>query len=200
METPWQSLLDWWFGPPGSAAAVAAARHRLWFGYQVEQDQDAALRFGSNCAEALDGGLQDWIAEPQGWLALILLLDQLPRMIYRGTPQAFAGDTRARQLVAEGLARGREQQLAPIERTFIYLVLEHHEALASQVLAVERFRMLLDGAEPEDREVFAGFLDFAEQHRDVIRRFGRFPHRNSILGRDSTPAEQAYLAEPGAGF
>lgn len=200
MATPWQPLLDWWFGPSASAAQVAAEHHGLWFGYQAAQDEAAALRFGADCARALDGGLQDWLEAPQGWLALILLLDQLPRMIYRGTPRAFAGDARARQLVAEGLAQGRERALAPIEQVFIYIVLEHHESLASQELAVERFQALRDAAAPDERSVFAGFLDFAGQHREVIRRFGRFPHRNPILGRDSSVAEQAYLAEPGAGF
>lgn len=197
---PWQPLLAWWFGPPGSAAQVAAKRYPLWFGYRPEQDREAAALFGGETAAALDGGLQHWSGSAHGWLALVLLLDQLPRMIHRGTPQAFAGDLRAQQLVAEGLAQGRERQLAPIERAFIYMVLEHHEAQASQDLAVERFQSLLDDSNEADRQVFAGFLDYAKRHREVIRRFARFPHRNPILGRDSTPAEQAYLAEPGAGF
>lgn len=200
MMAPWQALLDWWFGQPAGAAQVSAARYPLWFGYQLSQDHEAAALFGADSAAALNGGLQTWAESAHGWLALILLLDQLPRMIHRGTPQAYAGDARARQLLTEGLGQGRERQLAPIEQAFVYLVLEHHESLASQDLAVDRYQALLGAASGADREVFAGFLDFAERHREVIRRFGRFPHRNAMLGRASSPAEQAYLAEPGAGF
>jgi uncharacterized protein (DUF924 family) len=197
---PWQPLLAWWFGPPATAAQVAAEHNSLWFGYQPHQDREAAGLFGAEAAAALEGGLQHWSDSPEGWLALVLLLDQLPRMIHRGTPKAFAGDARAWQLVADGLAESREMLLAPIQQVFIYMVLEHHESLASQDLAVARFQALLDACDAADRSVFAGFLDFAERHREVIRRFGRFPHRNLILGRESTAAEQAYLAEPGAGF
>jgi uncharacterized protein (DUF924 family) len=197
---PWQPLLAWWFGPSSSAAEVAAQRYSLWFGYSPEQDLAAAGLFGSETAAALDGGLQQWNDSAEGWLALVLLLDQLPRMIHRGTPLAFAGDARAQQLVADGLACGRERQLTPLQQVFIYLVLEHHESLGSQDLAVARFQGLLDASTGADRKLFAGFLDYAERHREVIRRFARFPHRNPILGRESTPAELAYLAEPGAGF
>lgn len=200
MATPWQPLLEWWFGPPGTAAQISAARHQLWFGYRAAQDREAAALFGGQVDAALRGGLQEWADSPQGWLALILLLDQLPRMIHRGTPKAFSGDERAGQLVAEGLAEGRESQLDPIEQVFVYLVLEHDECLASQELAVSRFHALRDTAPTGQCRPFTGFLDFAERHHEVIRRFGRFPHRNAILGRASSPAEQTYLAEPGSGF
>jgi len=121
-------------------------------------------------------------------------------MIHRGTPQAFAGDARAQQLVNDGLDRGLDESLAPIERVFIYLVLGHAENLQSQDLAVARFAELRDLAEEESRPAFEGFLDFAERHRDVIARFGRFPHRNAILGRASSEAERTFLAQPGSGF
>lgn len=199
-QAPWLPLLDWWFGPAGTAAEVSAARHQLWFGYRAWQDREAAERFAPLVDEALRGGLQSWADSPHGWLALILLLDQLPRMIYRGTAQAFAGDGRAQQVAFEGLAAGREQALEPIRQVFIYLVLEHHECLQSQDMAVSRFRALREDAVAGQRRPFTGFLDFAQQHRSVILQFGRFPHRNAILGRVSSEAEQAYLAEPGAGF
>jgi len=200
MQAPWQQLLDWWFGQGGTARDIVEEKHGLWFGYKPEQDDEARQRFGDLCQQALAGGLQQWADAAQGWLALTLLLDQLPRMIHRGTPLAFAGDARAQQLVRDGLERGRDESLAPIERVFIYLVLEHAENLQSQDLAVARFAELRDLAEEEGRPAFEGFLDFAERHRDVIDRFGRFPHRNAILGRASSEAERTFLAQPGSGF
>jgi len=200
MPAPWQALLDWWFGQGRTTQQIANEQQRLWFGYKPEQDREARERFGDLCDQALDGGLQEWTRSVQGWLALILLLDQLPRMIHRGTPRAFAGDERARQQVRDGMAQGRDRLLAPIERVFIYLVLEYAEHLADQELAVARFTALCDMATPEERPAFAGFLDFARRHRDVIARFGRFPHRNAMLGRVSSEAEQGYLDRPGSGF
>ncbi len=200
MSAPWQDLLDWWFGQNRTAQQIVKEKHRLWFGYKAEQDREARERFGELCEQALDGGLQEWTRSEQGWLALILLLDQLPRMIHRGTPRAFAGDQRARQLLGEGMAQGRDRLLEPLERAFIYLVLEHAENLADQDLAVAQFMALRDMAAAEERAAFDGFLDFAERHRDVIARFGRFPHRNAILGRVSSEAELGYLDQPGSGF
>lgn len=196
----WQPLLDWWFGSASSAAEVAAQRSGLWFGYSDSQDDEARRRFGDQVEQALAGGLQDWADDAQGWLALILLLDQLPRMIGRNTPRAFAGDARAQQLVRQGLVRGMERQLDSIRQVFVYLVLEHTEDLPTQNQAVERFRVLRDAQTEGEREPFDGFLDFAVRHQQVIARFGRFPHRNAILGRPSSAAEQVYLDEPGSGF
>ncbi|WP_394561332.1 DUF924 family protein [Aquipseudomonas alcaligenes] len=197
----WQPLLDWWFGATeASAGEVAARRQGLWFGYRAEQDEEARRLFGEPCAAALAGGLQDWAEQSQGWLALILLLDQLPRMIHRGTPQAFAGDARGRELVRQGLARGFAAELAPIQRVFAYLVLEHAEDLALQDEAVSLFAALRDQAPASEQQLFANYLDFAERHRQVIQRFARFPHRNPLLGRASTAAEQAFLKEPGSRF
>ena len=200
MPVPWQELLDWWFGHGTTGRAVATQKQKLWFGYKPAQDDEARQRFGELSDQAADGRLQAWADSAQGWLALVLLLDQLPRMIHRGTPRAFAGDARAQQLVGDGLAQGWDACLAPIERVFIYLVLEHAEDLDSQELAVRKFAELRDSAETEDRQPFQGFLDFAERHRDVIARFARFPHRNLILGRASSEAERVFLSQPGSGF
>jgi len=200
MPAPWQDLLDWWFGQGCTAQQIVSDKQPLWFGYKPEQDREARERFGDLCDQACAGGLLEWSRVERGWLALVLLLDQLPRMIHRGTPRAFAGDERARQLVSDGMLQGRDRLLAPIERTFIYLVLEHAENLSDQELAVARFTALCDMATPEERPAFAGFLDYARRHRDVIARFGRFPHRNAMLGRVSSEAEQGYLDRPGSGF
>lgn len=200
MQAPWQALLDWWFGDGATAGEVAAQKHRLWFGYRPEQDAEAAERFGSQVDEALGGGLGDWAATPQGWLALILLLDQLPRMIHRGTSQAFYGDTRAQALVRQGLEQGLDSQLPAICRVFPYLVLEHAEDLAQQDEAVARFASLRDQVAADQRAPFDGYLDYAERHRQVIRRFGRFPHRNDTLDRPSTTEELVFLEQPGSRF
>ncbi|MDG9925951.1 MULTISPECIES: DUF924 domain-containing protein [unclassified Pseudomonas] len=197
----WQPLLDWWFGDTEAAASVVAAnRQGLWFGYRAEQDDEARRLFGEPCAAALAGALQDWAELPQGWLALILLLDQLPRMIHRSTPQAFSGDVRAQALVRQGLELGLDTRLPAICRVFPYLVLEHAEDLALQDEAAARFAALREQVPADQRAPFDGYLDYAERHRQVIRRFGRFPHRNDSLGRTSTAEELAFLEQPGSRF
>jgi len=197
----WQPLLDWWFGAdPGTATEIAAARHGLWFGKRDSQDREAEARFGAQVEQALAGGLREWGDDPQGWLALLILLDQLPRMIFRDTPRAFAGDSLARPLLRDGLDRGWDRRLAPIQRVFAYLIFEHAEDLSLQNRAVGLFTDLLNEAADDERAVFASYLDFAERHQRIIARFGRFPHRNAILGRPSTDEEQAFLREPGSRF
>lgn len=183
-----------------SAAEVAASRRTLWFGKQDHQDDQARVLFGGLVEQALAGQLQDWQAEPDGWLATLLLLDQLPRMIYRDSPRAFAGDSLARPLALHGLALGWDQQLPAIQRVFAYLVLEHAEDLTLQHQAVQLFHTLQEQAAPSERGLFAGYLDYAERHQQVIARFARFPHRNQILGRSSSAEESAFLLEPGSRF
>lgn len=200
MHKPWQPLLDWWFGTGTTAAEVAAARSALWFGKRDGQDAEARERFGELVEQALAGELRDWAESPHGWLALILLLDQLPRMIFRDSPQAFAGAARALQLVLEGLDGEKEEALAPIQRVFVYLVLEHAEDLLLQDEAVRRFTQLLSIAPLGERGLFADYLDYAERHQRVIARFARFPHRNAVLARPSSPEELAFLQEPGSRF
>ncbi|MDA7084808.1 DUF924 domain-containing protein [Pseudomonas sp. SA3-5] len=200
MSKPWQPLLDWWFGTGTTAAEVAATRSKLWFGKQDGQDAEARERFGELVERALEGKLDGWADSPQGWLALVLLLDQLPRMIFRDSPRAFAGDGRARQLVLEGVGGEKEEGLTPIQRVFVYLALEHAEDLLLQDEAVRRFTQLVSIASPAERALFADYLDFAERHQWVIDRFSRFPHRNAVLGRPSTPEELAFMQEPGSRF
>lgn len=197
---PWQPLLDWWFGSALDAVEVAEQRSSLWFGKSACQDLDSENRFGGLVRQALDGGLQDWAGEPQGWLALILLLDQLPRMIFRDSPRAYAGDARAQQLVRQGLEAGLDRQLQRIERVFVYIVLEHAEDLASQDEAVRRYEELQAESSAAEKVLFAGYLAYARKHQAVIARFGRFPHRNAILGRPCSAEETHFLTEPGSRF
>ena len=201
----WQprALLEWWFGPPGSLKAQIDARHGLWFGKRDAQDDDARQRFGHDVARALAGELDAHVSSAEQWLALLLLLDQLPRMLYRDNGKAFSGDALAQRWVAHGLAQGWQEALNPLQRVFVYLVLEHHEHLPSQTQAVQVFTDLLrevERCEPAAAPDFANFLHYAERHRDVIARFSRYPHRNALLGRPSTPEELAFLRQPGSSF
>jgi len=196
MAEPWQPLLDWWFGSAETPDEISADKNKLWFGKR--HDRQARERFGDLVEQALAGGLTDWAQRPEGWLALVLLLDQLPRMIFRDTPKAFSGDLRAQALVAQGMAAGFDRQLKPIQRVFIYLVLEHCENLAVQNEAVSRFIELV--REQPQVAVFEDNLDYAERHQKIIARFGRFPHRNGVLGRESTAEEVEFLNRPGSRF
>ncbi|MFL7965236.1 Uncharacterized conserved protein, DUF924 family [Pseudomonas sp. NFIX10] len=198
MAEPWQPLLDWWFGAAQTPDEIAADKGKLWFG--KGHDRQAQERFGDRVEQALAGGLTDWAQRPEGWLALVLLLDQLPRMIFRDTPKAFSGDLRAQALVAQGMAAGFDRQLKPIQRVFIYLVLEHCENLAVQNEAVSRFIDLVREQPEAERAVFEDNLDYAERHQKIIARFGRFPHRNAVLGRESTAEEIEFLNRPGSRF
>ena len=202
MSEPWQPLLEWWFGSDTelSTSEVAKAKGKLWFGKKHSQDGEAQQRFAAQVEQALTGKLAEWAQTPPGWLALVLLLDQLPRMIFRDTPKAFAGDFRAQALVEHGLTLGFDQRLSSIQRSFIYLVLEHSENLAHQDQAVTLLDALLSEQAETDRPVIASNLDFAKKHQRVIARFQRFPHRNEILGRASTSEELAFLQEPGSRF
>jgi uncharacterized protein (DUF924 family) len=172
----------------------------LWFGKRDSQDLEARERFGDQVEQALTGGLTEWMQRPEGWLALVLLLDQLPRMIFRDTPKAFSGDLRAQKLVAQGIAADFDRQLSPIQRVFIYLVFEHSENLAVQNEGVSRYIELVAQQPETDRALFADYLDFAERHQKVIAQFGRFPHRNAVLGRESTAEELVFLCKPGSRF
>jgi uncharacterized protein (DUF924 family) len=200
MNAPWQPLLDWWFGNFETPGEVAAQQGKLWFGKRDSQDLEARTRFGDQVEQALAGGLTEWMQCPEGWLALVLLLDQLPRMIFRDTPKAFSGDPQAQTLVAQGIAADFDRQLRPIQRVFIYLVFEHSENLAVQNEGVWRYIELVAQQPDGDRALFADYLDYAEKHQKIIAQFGRFPHRNAVLGRESTAQELAFLSKPGSRF
>nr|WP_279008635.1 DUF924 family protein [Aeromonas jandaei] len=198
---PWQPLLDFWFGDPADDTLRAKRQAPLWWGKSSETDALLARRFGSQAEAAANGGLADWAELPHGRLALILLLDQLPRNIHRGTPTAFARDPLAREQCLKGLSLGMDRQLSPLERLFFYLPLEHAESREQQARSVALFEELAaEQAHSPANETFANFADFARRHQVIIERFGRFPHRNDILGRTSTPEEAAFLLQPGSGF
>jgi uncharacterized protein (DUF924 family) len=188
-----EEILSFWFGPLTSDGLPIADRSQLWFGFDPETDKLIHERFGARLEQACQGKLASWEQYARGRLALILLLDQFSRNIYRATPRAFAQDEKALSLCLAGIDTAHDQELSAIERVFFYMPLQHCESLTMQDRCVEQCRRLLDGPAPGTAAKLRDFLDYAMQHRDIIRRFGRFPHRNRILGRDSTTEEREYL-------
>lgn len=200
-----RTVLNFWFGREPMTPARLAAKMPEWFGgadAQARAARDAAIvaQFGVLAARAAAGALDAWAASPRQRLALILLLDQFPRHIHRGTPRAFATDDRAAALTLDGMQKAADATLDPAGRMFFYMPLQHSEALDVQEESVAAFRRLRDESPEAWHEALAGALDYAERHRDIVRRFGRFPHRNAILGRPSTPEEIAWLDAGGERF
>jgi uncharacterized protein (DUF924 family) len=189
------AILNFWFGDSGTESTSYEQRRRFWFGKTPEFDQAIREQFHAVYAQAAAGQLDHWQDTPEGSLALILVLDQFSRNMFRDTAQAFATDPQALAAAKRAIARGFDQQLLPIQRIFLYLPLEHSEDLADQQQSVEQFRQLI-AASPDLQDTF----DYALRHQSVIERFGRFPHRNRLLGRDTTPEEAEFLTQPGSSF
>ena len=196
--TPMQ-VVEFWLGPaPDDFESVALASKR-W--YITDDGFDAEIRdcFGAAIEQAQRGFFADWAETPEGALALVILLDQFPRNAYRGTADAFAGDPVALAVAGRAVDRGVDRELACPGRAFLYHPFEHSEHPEDQERSVVLFETLAAAAPREWREFAAGFVPYAHAHRDVIARFGRFPHRNAILGRANTAEEQAHL-DRGGGF
>jgi uncharacterized protein (DUF924 family) len=185
-------LLDFWFGPPGDPQREQ--RRQIWFRGPPDFDATLDRLFRADHERAAAGELAAWETAPHSALALVLLLDQLPRNIFRGTPRAYQTDALARAAASRVIAQGFDQALPPVWRWFIYLPFEHSEDIADQSRAVELFATVPDGADPERG------LRIVLRHHEIIERFGRFPHRNAILGRASTPEEIEFLKEPDSAF
>jgi uncharacterized protein (DUF924 family) len=193
MTTP-EDILDFWF-PPRLDADEPTHRHQFEWWFRGGADAAILARFRPVLEAACRGELDGWAATPRGRLALIIVLDQFPRTVWRGTPQAYAHDLRAQHLTLEGLARGHYEQLAAVwERTFFVLPLEHAEELDLLERCVALCEALVPEAPPHLQAIYRFSAAQARGHRDVVARFGRQPHRNTILGRISTEEELAYLA------
>ena len=184
-------ILDFWFGAPGSLGY--GDERSEWFRKDPAFDEAIRLRFEGAVETALAGGFVEW-TDDRGTLARVLLLDQFTRNIYRESPRAFAGDALALRLAREAVERGADRSLISVERWFLYMPFEHAEDLLAQKAGVELFARL------GEQTGLVGQLQWAKRHAEIIRRFGRFPHRNAILGRASTPDELAFLSTPGSGF
>jgi len=194
---PAEDVLAFWFTPDASAPGEGTGGFPTrphWFRKDPAFDGAIRARFGTSIAQAVAGGLGEWCATPRGALARVLLLDQFTRNAFRDTPDAFCGDARALATARDAIARAQDRELAPVERWFLYMPFEHSESLPDQEQSVALFRSLAQEtglAEP---------VEWAERHAEVVRRFGRFPHRNAILGRASTPGELEFLRAPGSRF
>ncbi len=200
MTTQPENVLGFWFGPDGSAAEIVGLKRTLWFGKSAANDQAVADQFASTLVAATAGQLNHWADTPRARLALLIVFDQFPHHIHRNQPQAFATDPQALALSLAALKAGDEQHLTPIERVFLTLPLEHAETNDMQDLSVSLYEKLAREAAIGERALFDGFLNYARQHRDVVARFGRFPHRNAILGRPSSDDELEFLKQPGSRF
>lgn len=187
-------ILDFWFSAAELDAPQIDSRMERWFSANPAVDQRMREEFGRLVDDALQGKLDHWAATTEGRLALILLLDQFCRNIHRGTARAFAGDKRALKLCVEGSMNNDYHALSPIQRVFFFMPLQHAESPGVQEKSVRIYNALAEGVSDTLRETFLTFAQFAELHRDVVERFGRFPHRNRYLGRSNTPEEEAYLA------
>lgn len=193
-----EDVLRFWFGDAADDAEVARTQNDLWWNATPEVDRLVEQRFGALHARAAAGALAGWSAAPRGRLALILVLDQFSRHLYRDRAEAYAQDPAARALCREGLAGGADLALRWFERVFFYMPLMHAESREDQARSVELSEALAAAAPEPCKPILKAYAEFGRGHRELIERFGRFPHRNAVLGRANTPQEAAYLASNGS--
>ncbi len=195
-----EEILAFWFKEQELTAPQIDRRMDIWFGQDPVFDQEVKASFADVVQEASEGRLNHWAHQPHGRLALILLLDQFRRNIHRNTAAAFTKDRDALKLCVEGAMQKKDRGLTPIQRVFFYMPLQHAESRKVQAKSVEIYQKLAMAVSPTNRETFQTIAQFAELHRDIIDRFGRFPHRNRLLNRQNTPEEDQYLTGDGPDF
>jgi len=193
MSATADDILVFWLGEVGERNAPSKERSKVWFDGGTDIDTAIAERFSAVHAQAAAGAFDVWASTPAGRLALTIVLDQFSRNLYRASPLAFACDARALALSMEALERGEDRALLPTERAFITMPMMHSEELSVQERGVEAFAQLAKDVPEAHRESFSSFHRFAVRHRDIIARFGRFPHRNKVLGRSSTVEEIEHM-------
>ena len=194
-STAWQAVLDFWFGPESDTLAIIASQSRIWWFPTEAVDDHCSRSFGEMLDSQIDCVRESWPVTAKGRLAAILLFDQISRHVFRDQPGAFSFDEDALQLSREGLRVELDKELSLIQRRFFYMPMEHAEDLEAQRLGVECFKSLERDATAEERPVFSLAVKHSLEHASVIRRFGRFPWRNHVLGRESTAEEIEFLAE-----
>lgn len=199
-ETDYETVLEFWFGSLDARGAANEEKSRRWFEKNADFDREIERRFGALHAALRRGENSHWLRTPRGALATLIVFDQFSRNMFRNTKQMFETDPQALAIAKELVARGKDREFRFAERSFVYMPFMHSEALADQERCVELFTAFRDELEGELRERCEYSLDFAVRHRDIIQRFGRFPHRNAILGRASTPEELKFLEQPGSSF
>jgi uncharacterized protein (DUF924 family) len=188
------AVLAFWFREQELSAPQIDRRMDIWFGEDAAFDHEIRHEFADDVEQASEGRLDHWAEEPRGRLALIILLDQFRRNIHRNTAKAFELDRAALKLCVEGAMQKKDRGLTPIQRAFFYMPLQHAESRKVQAKSVELFARLAEAVSPTYQETFLTMAQFAELHHDIVDRFGRFPHRNKVLGRANTPEEDEFLA------
>lgn len=190
-----ENIIKFWFGRVEDTIVPSENRARIWFGESPEVDEDIKARFEKDLDKAIKGDYNAWVETPRGQLALIILLDQFSRHVYRDSPTAYAQDEKALQICLEGIKRQDDRSLSLIERVFYYFPLLHSEHLGYQEQSVHAYQTLAEIAFSETRVIYDSFLKFANHHYTIIQRFGRFPQRNDAMKRESTEEEVMYLRE-----
>ena len=189
-----RQVLDFWFQERTHDSPQIDGRMARWLDADPELDQEIKQKFGDLVKQATKGGLEDWEESAEGRLALILLLDQFARRIHPRKTALYRGDQRALELCANGASSGLFRKLSPEQRIFFFMPLQHAESIKIQQTSVKIYNSLVEKVSDTMKETFETFAQFAELHHDIIAEFGRFPHRNKLLGRKNTEAEKAYLA------
>lgn len=193
-------VLEFWLGAAQPTDASALTRQSMWFTKSDALDAEIRSRFGAWVEAARAGRLDGWAETAHGRLALVVLLDQFSRNAWRGQPEGFAGDAQALVLALQALENGHWEAVPPLAQFFLAMPVEHAEDPTMQARSVALFTHLAAQATPATQPVLRSALEFAHKHQKVIARFGRFPHRNAALGRDSTAEEKAFVAQPGTSF
>ncbi len=188
-------ILKFWFGRVEETIVPSENRARIWFGESPGVDREIAEKFSQDLEKAINGMCVEWEKNPRGQLALIITLDQFSRHVYRDSPKAFAQDDYALSICVNGIERHEDHKLSLIERVFYYFPLLHSEDLHHHEISIRGYQILFELALPETQVIYESFFKFANHHHHIIRRFGRFPQRNALLGRESTPEETQYLNE-----
>ncbi len=200
MSVTANDVLRFWFGELDDDTDVGKEQASIWWSKNPDLDRTISENYRATLEAACRGNLKDWATSARGLLALIILTDQFSRNIYRGDARAFAQDHMALAWCRDMLSTKLDQELRPVERVFAYLPLEHSEDVADQDRCVELFTALYENAPDRHKDLFESFLEFAHAHRKIITRFGRYPHRNEVLSRESTEAEKTFLTQPGSSF
>jgi uncharacterized protein (DUF924 family) len=194
------SVLSFWFGELDSEGRASQETTARWWKKDETFDQEIRERFGTLHSELVRAVYGDWLATPRGRLAAVIVLDQFSRNLFRGSARSFAGDAQALEIATQGIVQGSDRALAFDERACFYMPFVHSEKLDDQERGIELFTAFRNELEGAKRERIDDYIQSAERHRDIVKRFGRFPHRNGLLGRASTPEETEFLKQPGSSF
>ncbi len=192
---PFEKINKYWFGRVEETVVPSERRARLWFGESFEVDHEIKTLFAEQLEDAREGRCTEWEMAPRGKLAMIIMLDQFSRHLYRGNAKSFSKDDYALSICIQGMETQQDHELSLIERVFFYFPLLHSEYLKHQEESIRAYQMLVELAFPETQVIYESFFKFANHHYSIVRRFGRFPQRNAIIGRESTEEELQYLKD-----